>query len=190
MQIDPRGWMMQPIGDLLWAAIVTGSAPALLALATYSHSTRQAQLDRRRQLYSGAFRAAMGWVEGYYRVRRRSPDDESVVIKHLHDLWEEVDFYEGWLATEAPELGWSYGQLVEQIKRSVSPLITTAWAKPAEPMSDDLPKDELRPEALSEVTAARDQYLEDIRRHMSVWPWRRRELYRRYRASIANQPFS
>jgi hypothetical protein len=41
-------------------------------------------------------------------VRRRSSVDERVVVEHLHKLWEQVAFYEGWRATEAPELDWSY----------------------------------------------------------------------------------
>jgi hypothetical protein len=175
----------QPFGDLLWAAVLTGLGPGLLVLATYGHSTRQAQLDRRRQLYGGAFRAAMGWVEGYYRVRRRSADDAELHANHLHDLWEEVAFYEAWLATEAPELGWSYRQLVRQIKQSVSPLITAAWSEPPKPMSEELPQDEQRPDTLPEVVRARDQFLEDIRRHTSIWPWNRRDLYRRYRGHVS-----
>jgi hypothetical protein len=174
----------QPIGDLIWAAVLTGSVPGLLALFTYGFSTRRAQLDRRRRLYGGAFRAAMGWVEGYYRVRRRSPAEEDRVIQHLHDLWEDVAFYEAWLATEAPELAWSYSQLVKQIKNSVRPLITDAWATDPQPMSDELPHDEQRPEALPEMIQARRQYLEDVRRHMSAWPLSRRDLYRRYHANV------
>ncbi len=176
--------MTQPFGDLLWAAVLTGSAPGLIALMTYTHQSRQARYDRRRELYSGAFRAVMGWVEGYYRVRRRSPGDERRVVAHLHDLWEQVAFYESWLATEAPELGWSYRQLVRRVKDSVSPLITAAWATDPQPMADELPADELRPETLPDLLRARDQYLTDIRSHQSPWPWSRRELYRRYRADI------
>lgn len=179
--------MTQPIGDLLWAAILTGAGPGLFVLATYGLSTRQAKLDRRRQLYGGAFKAATGWVEGYYRVRRRLPDDAERLAKHMHDLWEEVAYYEAWLATEAPELGWSYRQLVRQIKQSVSPLITAAWSKPAQPMSEELADDEQRPDALPEVMRAREQYLEDIRRHMSLWPWSRWDLYRRYRAAAGSE---
>ncbi len=177
--------MTQPFGDLLWAAVLTGSVPGLLALATYGHQSRQARQDRRRELYSGAFRAVMGWVEGYYRVRRRSRGDERLVVEHLHDLWEQVAFYEGWLATEAPELGWSYQRLAQQVKRSVSPLITAAWEMEPQPMKEELPAGETRPETLPEVLQARDQYLDDIRRHQSVWPWGRHQLRRRYRADVA-----
>lgn len=175
--------MTQPVGNLLWAAILTGAGPGLFALATYGHSTRQVTLDRRRQLYGGAFKAAWGWVEGYYRVRRRLPEDAENLLTHLHDLWEEVAYYEAWLATEAPELGWSYGQLVKQITQSVSPLIAAAWSKPPQPMSEELADDEQRPDTLPEGMRAREQYLGDIRRYMSIWPWSRWKLYRRYRAA-------
>lgn len=177
--------MAQSIGDLLWVALLTGSVPAALALATYGHSARQAQLDRRRQLYGEAVRAAMGWVEGYYRIRRRLLRNVGALIKHMHDLWDEVAFHQAWLATEAPALGWSYSQFVNQIKQSVGPLLTEAWAKQPHPMSDELPADENRPEALPEVIRARDRFLEDIRQHQSIWPWNRRKLYRRYRAELS-----
>jgi hypothetical protein len=169
--------------ELLWAAILTGAAPGLIALVTYAHQSGQSRRDRRRELYSGAFRAVMGWVEGYYRVRRRAAGDERQVVEHLHDLWEQVAFYESWLATEAPELGWSYHQLVLQVKRSVSPLITEAWAAEPQPMAEELPAGEPRPDRLPDVMRARDQYLADIRSHQSPWPWRRRRLRRRYRAA-------
>lgn len=125
----------------------------------------------------------MGWSEGYYMVRRRSRNDEDVVIKHLHDLWEDVAFYEAWLATESPELAWSYNQLIEQIKSSVRPLIIAAWATDPQPMSEELPDDEQRPECLPEVIRARKQYLDDVRRHMSAWPLSRRDLNRRYHSN-------
>ena len=177
--------MAQSIGDLLWVALLTGSVPGALALATYGHSARQAQLDRRRQLYGGAVRAAMGWVEGYYRIRRRSSRNAEALTKHMHDLWDEVAFHQAWLATEAPALGWSYSQFVKQIKQSVGPLLIEAWAKRPQPMSDELPADENRPEALPEVIRARDRFLEDIRQHQSIWPWNRRKLYRRYRVELS-----
>jgi hypothetical protein len=176
--------MTQPFGDLLWAAILTGSAPALIALVTYAHQSSQGRQDRRRDLYSGAFRAVMSWVEGYYRVRRRSAADERLVVAHLHDAWDQIAFYESWLATEAPELGCSYRQLVQCVREAVGPLITEAWAADPHPMDEELPPGEPRPESIRKVVEARDEYLAAIRSHQSMLPWRRQALRRRYRAHV------
>jgi hypothetical protein len=169
----------EAVSALSWAVLAAIVLSALLGVLTYYVSASKATRDRRRELYSGAFRAAMSWVEMVYRVRRRSVTLQDELVMHLHRVQEDIAYYEGWLSTEAPELGRSYATLVATIRTTVRPLIREAWSHPAQPPWKGTPTGEEEPD----VGLARRQFLQDVHDHLSRWWWVRRRVRVRYRAS-------
>jgi hypothetical protein len=157
---------------LPWAALGAAVISVAGALLTFYATAYKATRDRRRSLYSEAFRAAMSWVEVVYRVRRRTPAGQEDLLQHLHKLQEDIAYYQGWLATEAPALGVSYRRLVNGVRTEVGPLLREAWAEKVRPPWEGTPQGEKEPD----VAMVSAHYLEDVREHLSVWWWVRRRV--------------
>lgn len=121
-------------------AAVTLMVAALSALTAYLASKR----ERRRTLYGKAFRAALGWCEMLYRVRRRGASTESDLdlVARFHELQEELDFYTGWIGSESKYLRRSYKALIDAVKEDTRQLIADAWKAPVrEPCGGTLDTD-------------------------------------------------
>ena len=166
----------EALSALSWAIVAAVALSAVLGLLTFYVSSGKATRDRRRQLYSEAFKAAMSWVEMVYRVRRRSVEVQDELVQHLHQIQEDISFYEGWLSTEAPELGQSYAVFVSSVRSTVRPLLREAWARRARPPWKGTPVGEVEPD----ISVAKENYLRDVREHLSPWWWVRRRVRKRY----------
>jgi hypothetical protein len=107
-----------PEASLIGAA-TTAVLAAAVALYLNAIGRKAEERGRRRDLYSEAYRTALQWCEGVYRVRRRPADgsgDRELVV-HFHEMQERIAYYEGWLAFEAPELGRAYSALLRDLLR-------------------------------------------------------------------------
>lgn len=62
----------QQAGVSFWGPLIALAAPIGAAVLTALFGITQARRDRRRNLYSTAYRSAMAWKEMVYRVRRRA----------------------------------------------------------------------------------------------------------------------
>jgi hypothetical protein len=109
----------------------------------------------------------MAWTELVYRVRRRTEEGQGELLERLHRLQEEIAYYQGWLTTEAPQLGASYERLVEHVRVEVRPLLREAWSQPVRPPWEGTPEGEREPD----VREASMRYLRDVRQHLSPWCW-------------------
>lgn len=168
------------IPSALGPPLVAGGVGLLLVgLRAFALVISGAQ-ERRRELYSEAYKAAMAWGEMVYRVRRRAHDDQSerALIERFHALQEQIDYYEGWTATESKAMGRSYCRLVRAIKSKTEAEIRAAWdesvsRRPGEPAREG--------EDHPDLSVERDAFLADVRNHVSllllfrplVW-WRNR----------------
>lgn len=173
------------VAPAVGAALVTAGIAVLLAVLRAVGLVITGKRERRRALYSEAYRSAMAWRELLYRVRRRAygAEAERELIDAFHDLQEKLDYYEGWTASESLWMGRSYCRLVSEIKDSTRAPIRAAWEeadrrKPSEGTRDD--------DVLPDVTATRDSYLKDVRDHLSLNPlwkiavvWRNRVWFRK-----------
>jgi hypothetical protein len=155
-----------------WAAFIAAVSALTVALLNVLYSQWSSRVDRRRNLYSEAYKAAMAWVEMVYRVRRRSSDSEDDLVERFHDLQENIAFHEGWLATESPELARSYCKLIDAVRERASPLIRSAWSEDPRPRSQPSDDGDEHPD----VQAARDAFLLDAQEHLSFWPWIRNRV--------------
>jgi hypothetical protein len=164
------------------AAIIAGLVALFIAafsgLAVYVTAKR----DRRRNLYSEAYKAALGWREVLYRVRRRAAGEEATraLVERFHGLQETIDYYQGWIATESPWLARSYCRLVGDVKSATDKLIAEAWKAPPRDPTSGTPEDDKHPE-LSEAT---ERFLFDVRSHLAIWlvpklfvVWRNRKWF-------------
>jgi hypothetical protein len=142
------------------AAIVVAAVGGLLAFVDRG-------LQRRRDLYSRAYRSAMAWKEMLYRVRRRAPGAEAdrKLVETFHSLQEEIDYYQGWICSESPWLGRSYCKLVAAVKKDTLKPIADAWAESPRraPSAGTLPND-FHPN----VERASHSFLLDVRLHLSI----------------------
>ncbi|MDX6584284.1 MAG: hypothetical protein QOI10_3468 [Solirubrobacterales bacterium] len=156
-----------------WAAFVAG----VIALAVAGWNQLEARRDRRRTLYSEAYRAALEWIELYYRVRRRDPENPHELVGLFHAAQESINYHEGWISTESPVLGRAYNAFVEKVKSAARPLIQEAWSEPPCNPEDGL---ELPDHQHPNVDEAKRQFLTDVSDHLSLDHGRRANLNARY----------
>jgi hypothetical protein len=156
------------------ASLVAGA----FGLYRIAAGRKDAERDRRRGLYSEAYKTALEWCEGVYRVRRRASDgsEDRELVKHFHDMQERISYYEGWLSMEAPELGRAYRVLLESVRSKCEPLIQDAWSHDGREPTTPTPKDEPGPD----LTEAKDAFVRDVREHLSRRFWKRQAVKSRY----------
>lgn len=147
------------------AAAATISVALFTALAAYLASKR----ERRRVLYSEAVKVAVGWKEMLYRVRRREAGQEPVLINRFHDLQDELAYYQAWIGSDSKYMKRSYDRFVAGVKQKTERLITQAWVDRVRPVPGNAQPGDEHPD-LSDLTAS---FLEDVRSHLSPWPWRK-----------------
>lgn len=145
------------------AAAATISVALFTALAAYLASKR----EPRRVLYSEAVKAAVGWKEMVYRVRRREAGQERMLIDRFHDLQDELAYYQAWIGSDSKYMKRSYDRFVAGVKRKTEELITQAWADPVRPAPGNAQAGDEHPD----LTGLIASFLEDVRSHLSPWPW-------------------
>jgi len=161
-----------PLGDVLGVMVSDpGAIAALIALGTLllraAGLVLSGQQSRQRDLFSKAYGAAMAWSELLYRVRRRANTEEAefALTARFHDLQEQIDYYEGWTASEGAAIGRSYCLFVKAIKEASECLIQEAWTIPGRPPGQAAPAGELHPD----LHPARERFLADVRHQVSLW---------------------
>ncbi len=171
---------LAPVGTLT-AALVA----AAVALYLNARGRKNAERDRRRTLYSEAYRVALEWCEGIYRVRRRPQDGsgDADLVRHFHEMQERIAYYEGWLAMESPQLGRAYKRFLREVMDEARSLIQDAWSHLGCPPTEQTNPDDQAP-ALNE---AKGRFLLDVREHSSRWFWVRGRLRERERKEARAQ---
>lgn len=171
----------------LGKALISGGAGAIGAalvaggfgLYRIAAGRKDAARDRRRDLYSEAYRTALHWCEGIYRIRRRADDhsEDRELVKHFHDMQERIAYYEGWLSMESPDMGSAYRALLRAVRAECLPLAQAAWATSGRSPTDATPDDDAHPD----ISAAKEAFVRDVREHLSRRWWKRRAVKQRYR---------
>lgn len=155
-----------------WSSAIGAAIPASIAGAVALYASwvarRRAEHDRRRESYSEAYRLALAWCEGLYRVRRRPSDGsgDRELVQHFHELQESIAYYEGWLSTEHAELGTAYRELLDRVMAECKPLIQGAWRSPGREPTEPPPEKEAHPN----LQSAKDEFLAAVRKHAKrIW---------------------
>jgi len=151
-------------------AAIPATIAAVVAIYVSWVGRKREDQQRRRDLYSEAYRLTLEWCEAIYRLRRRAPDcsQDRDLVEHFHQLQERIAYYQGWLAIENVELGKAYQEFLNTVLRECKPLIQAAWQKPGRDPTQPPPADDVHPD----LTAAKDRYLAAVRWHLASW-WTR-----------------
>ena len=148
-------------------ASITAVLAAAVALYLNAIGRKNEDRSRRRGLYSEAYRTALEWCEGVYRVRRRAPDgsEDRALVAHFHELQERIAYYQGWLCIEAAELGRSYQHFLDRVLEECRPLIQQAWEDPGRNPTDPTPEGETVPQ----LDQDKETFLREVRKHQARW---------------------
>lgn len=166
-----------------WAPIFAATLAALVATVTLAVNMTAARRDRRRNLYSDAYRATMAWIEMAYRAYHAKPDDGTAFLDAYHKLWEDVRFFQGRLLLESNELGYSFALFKEAVQVVREATIESAWL---ERTTEAKPLVELPVEPGPETfRVQQDSFLQDARDQLSPNPWTRVKMKRRVHRRIA-----
>lgn len=153
----------------LYVALIGATATILVAilgaLATYFSAKR----ERRRLLYGEATKAAVGWKEQLYRIRRRQAGQEADLVASFHDLQDRLTYHQAWIGSESKYMQRSYDLLVALVKEKTEPLITQAWGEAIRPVPGNATAQDVHPD----ISAPTERFLLDVRSHLSPLFWRK-----------------
>lgn len=153
----------------LLIALIAGSVSLVVAAVGVIASYFANRREQRRLTYSQAVRAATAWKELLYRVRRRRPGDEASIVELFHQAQDDLVYYEAWVGADSRFMARSYSRLVKAVKSDTEALIRQAWESDVRPAPGNALDDDVHPEISSAVGA----FLQDVRSHLSPWPWRK-----------------
>ncbi len=162
---------------IIVAAITAAISLAALSINAWLSGHRD-RSNRRRELLSKAFAAAVAYQEFPYVVRRRrssSPEDERIRIStELRKVQEDIAYYSSWLATESQHVARAYDALIRKLREVVGKQIHKAWTEPPVQKDEEMNMNDLGLGVLKEHEQA---FLCEAADHLSVFPrWVRRTL--------------
>jgi len=164
-----------------WATVIAALLAGLVAAMSLAYTVMSTARNRRRDLYSQAYRITMSWIEMAYRAYHAAPGDRSF-LDGYHRHWEDVRYYEGWLLFESRELGYSFARFKSAVEQVCDRFIEDAWLKrTAEPKPLGMLPVEATPETFQDEL---NFFLQDARDQLSLKPWKRAAMRRRVRKRI------
>lgn len=126
------GW---PQGAVLLAALIAAAGVTATILTTSSRARR----DRLASLYADALSAVSEYIEGPYRIRRRTQGEASqrfTITALLSDVKARIDHSENMLALHAHQkVANAFHEYVNAAQREAGTQMHDAWTRPG--ISDD-----------------------------------------------------
>lgn len=152
----------------LGSALVAALVAAAVSLASLWWNSRQARLDRQRQLLAEAFAAVAEYQEFPFIVRRRdvTSSDRSSIHRDLSNVQAALHRYQAMLKVEAPSVAVAYLSLVAETRRVAGAEISKAWGLPAAKDDGNMHVRDVDLSPLDEHEAA---FLSAVRDHLSIW---------------------
>lgn len=156
------------------SAFIGAAIPATIAgvIAIYLNQAGRIREDRerRRDIYSNAYKRGLEWCEAVYRVRRRASDGsgDRQIVERLHELQEDLAYYQGLLRTEDEELGRAYETFLRRVMGECEPLLQQAWRQTGREPTEPKPANEVAPK----LEEAKKQFLDAVRLHQLPW-WKK-----------------
>lgn len=158
--------MSTPIWE---SALVAALVAAAVSLTALWWNSRQARLDRQRELFAEAFATVAEYREFPFIVRRRDSTgtDRSTIHRDLSKVQAKLHRYEAMLRVEAPTVAAAYSKLVEETRRVAGAEISRAWDLPA---PQDHQGMHVRDIDLSPLEPYETAYLQAVSQHLSRRP--------------------
>lgn len=132
---DGFGW---PQG----ATIIAASIAATIAVIGYSIQRKNARRSERATLYGNALGAVEAYLEGPYRIRRKTndPDNWFALSSSLSDVKTAISHHHALLEMHAPgPVVAAYKNFVSAALREAGPQMTAAWGAPPLAAPTDVP---------------------------------------------------
>lgn len=160
-------------------AAITGVI-SLWALAINASLTGQRERgNRRREIFSKAFTAAVAYEEFPYVVRRRrtsAPEDERIRIStELRKVQEDISYYSAWLVTESRHVSVTYETLILKLREIAGGEIHNAWNQ--QPVGSDAEMN-MPNLGLGALKPFKQAYLLEVADYLSLIPRWLRRLFR------------
>lgn len=149
-----------------WQLAITGATLFGSVLLWYLNQ-RAATNDRKRQEYAKALALVFKWQEMPYRILRRDRESSAhPLTESMHDLQEEIAFYEAWIAVESTQISAAYRDLIVDLRKQVVPHLQAAW------QSDPPESPNVGNRYPVDVEKPRNRYIQAVRTHLrwSSWP--------------------
>ena len=152
---------------LWWPVIAAAAVSAAISLIALWWNSRQARLDRRRELFGRAFAAVAAYREFAYIVRRRDDSDEArtVINRDLSKVQAALHHHEALVRVEAPKVAEHYSELIRQARFIAGDAIRKGWD--AEPARSDAHM-HIKAVDLAPLGIYENQYLLAVQKHLSL----------------------
>lgn len=125
------------VGGGWWIPVLVGVAGAVVTLLVALGGAAARERRRRREMYAGAVRVLIGWIEYPYQVRRRTSDDAEELgrLRDIgHELQQDLAYQQALLTGDSKSLGDLFGAVVARVKAQTAPWLAEAWR--SAPVSD------------------------------------------------------
>jgi hypothetical protein len=160
---------------IVGAAITAAASLLALAINAWLTAYRE-RANRRREMFSKAFAAAVAYEEFPYVVRRRrtsAPEDERIRIStELRKVQEDISYYSAWLFTESQAISEAYETLIRKLREIAGKEIHNAWNQRPAGSDAEMNMPDL---GLSALKPFKQAYLREVADHLSPIPrWLRR----------------
>jgi hypothetical protein len=109
--------------------VISGAAPALVALIGYMVNQYVARNERRRRIYAEALAVVFEYEELPYRIRKRQDSLASCsdIALKVSDVFEKLSFYRYLTSLESTLVGQAYGVLVDVTQDKGGRYRESAW---------------------------------------------------------------
>lgn len=150
---------------LWWPVITAALVSALVSLVVLWWNSKQARLDRQRELFGQGFAAVVAYQEFAYIVRRRDGSDETrtAISRDLSKVQAELHRYEAMIRVEAPKVADEFSELILQTRALAGAAIKEGWCMP--PAQSDQ-RMHVPSVDLSRLDAYEEGYLRAVHRHL------------------------
>ena len=143
------------------------------SLITFLLNKSQNRRDRHREHFSKALQAVTKYEEFPYVIRRRrasDPESERIRIStELREVQAELTYHSTWLRTESRIVGAAYEILVKNLRRVAGGAMHDAWTLPTMSQDSGMNISDIGPK-LAELEPFKEQYVLEVRHHLSLWP--------------------
>jgi hypothetical protein len=163
---------------IIVAAITAAVSLLVLAISAWLTAYRD-RVNRRREIFSKAFTAAIAYEEFPYVVRRRrtsAAEDERIRIStELRKVQEDISYYSAWLFTESRHVSEAYETLIHKLREIAGREIQNAWNQ--QPVSSDAEMN-MPDLGLGALKPFKQAYLHEVADHLCPVPRWLRRLFR------------
>lgn len=139
---EPHDGFAWSDGATILAAVLAALIAALIAVIGYTIQRKITRRSERADLYGNAIGAVEAYLEGPYRIRRKTndPDNWFQLSRALSDAKTSISHHQALLEMHAPaDVGAAFADFAVAAIKEVGPPMTAAWSAPPIAAPTDVP---------------------------------------------------